>query len=92
MKYIVNPKAVIVKVCGETMIVATSDLQKTCPKSYLVNETAAFYLDCMKNNMSVDEMIAKAAEEYEVAADEIRQGVFDWLSDFEKKGYIIRSE
>ena len=42
--------------------------------------------------MTVEEMIAKAAEEYEVAADEIRQGVFDWLSDFEKKGYIIRSE
>lgn len=52
------------------------------------NNTAAFIVDCLKEETSVEEIINKMIEEYDAPLEDIKKGVDDVLDTLRKVGAL----
>lgn len=52
------------------------------------NKTAAFIVDCLKKETSVEKIIDKAIEEYDAPLEDIKKGVDDVLDTLRKVGAL----
>lgn len=52
------------------------------------NKTAAFIVDCLKKETSVDEIVDKMVEEYDAPLEDIKKGVDDVLDTLRKVGAL----
>lgn len=52
------------------------------------NNTAAFMVDCLKEETSVEEIINKMIEEYDAPLEDIKNGVDDVLDTLRKVGAL----
>lgn len=52
------------------------------------NKTAAFIVDCLKEETSVEEIINKMIEEYDAPIEDIKKGVNDVLDTLRKIGAL----
>lgn len=59
----------------EHVLVATGDAAETFRGIARSNETAAFIVECLKTETTLDELIVKMCEEYDAPEDRIRTDV-----------------
>lgn len=52
------------------------------------NDTAAFIVECLKKETSVDELVDKMVEEYDAPIEDIKEGVDDVLDTLRKVGAL----
>ena len=52
------------------------------------NNTAAFIVDCLKEETSVDEIVDKMVEEYDAPIEDIKEGVNNVLNTLRKIGAL----
>lgn len=52
------------------------------------NKTAAFIVDCLKEETNVEKIIDKAIEEYDAPLEDIKKGVDDVLDTLRKVGAL----
>lgn len=52
------------------------------------NNTAAFIVDCLKEETSIEEIINKMIEEYDAPIEDIKKGVNDVLDTLRKIGAL----
>lgn len=52
------------------------------------NKTAAYIVDCLKEETSVEKIIDKAIEEYDAPLEDIKKGVEDVLDTLRKVGAL----
>lgn len=52
------------------------------------NKTAAFIIDCLKEETSVDDIVDKMVEEYDAPLEDIKKGVDDVLDTLRKVGAL----
>lgn len=52
------------------------------------NKTAAFIVDCLKEETSVDDIVDKMVEEYDAPLEDIKKGVDDVLDTLRKVGAL----
>lgn len=52
------------------------------------NKTAAFIVDCLKEETSIEEIINKMNEEYEAPLEDIKKGIDDVLDTLRKVGAL----
>ena len=52
------------------------------------NKTAAFIVDCLKEETSIEEIINKMSEEYDAPLEDIKKGVEDVLDTLRKVGAL----
>ena len=52
------------------------------------NKTAAFIVDCLKEETSVDSIVDKMVEEYDAPLEDIKKGVDDVLDTLRKVGAL----
>lgn len=52
------------------------------------NKTAAFIVDCLKEETSVEKIIDKVIEEYDAPLEDIKKGVEDVLDTLRKVGAL----
>lgn len=52
------------------------------------NETAAFIIECLKNDTTVDGIVDKILEEYEVDRERAKNGVLKIVEELKKLGAI----
>lgn len=52
------------------------------------NKTAAFIVDCLKEETSIEEIINKMSEEYDAPVEDIKEGVDNVLNTLRKVGAL----
>lgn len=52
------------------------------------NDTAAFIVDCLKEETSIEEIINKMIEEYDAPIEDIKEGVDNVLNTLRKVGAL----
>lgn len=52
------------------------------------NKTAAFIIDCLKEETSADDIVDKMVEEYDAPLEDIKKGVDDVLDTLRKVGAL----
>lgn len=52
------------------------------------NKTAAFIVDCLKEETSADDIVDKMVEEYDAPLEDIKKGVEDVLDTLRKVGAL----
>ena len=52
------------------------------------NDTAAFIVDCLEEETSIEEIINKMSEEYDAPREEIKKGVEDVFDTLRKVGAL----
>jgi hypothetical protein len=58
-------------VAGETMVVATGELSKSFHALITMNDSAKFMWQCLENDTTVDEIVAKVVSAYEGVDEQI---------------------
>lgn len=92
MKYQIRPGVVLSEVCGEYLLLATMDAGRNCPIVYQINETAAFFWRLLERNLTMDEIVAEAAKEYDAPAELLRLDVEKFAENLLENGYLLGEE
>lgn len=92
MKYNLLSGVAMVPVCDVNLLVATKDAMKKVPAVKELNETGAFVWQMLKQDKELDEMIDLTAKEYEISAEEAKEGLLDFIESLSKAGYITTEE
>lgn len=74
--------------CGEQIMVAAGDAAQHFRGMIRSNQTAAFIIDCLKNDISRDELIGKLVEKYDAPRDVIARDVDHVLASLNKIGAL----
>lgn len=77
-----------VEIDGEIMAVPVGENSGDLHSMLHLNETAAFILDCLKEEMSVDELAEKALKQYEGDKAEITEYIRDYVKKLEENGIL----
>lgn len=92
MTHNIQPGVILVKVCGEHLLVATREARGKCPYVKQLNATGAYFWTLLAQNMTLGEMTQAAAQRYGAPPERIRPGLEKFLADLEKSGYLRPAE
>lgn len=79
-------------VCGAYVIIATGMQNIDFSKLIALNDTSAFIWNCIPDNadFTIDELVEKLTDEYEVSADEAYADVTDFLNKLVENNVLER--
>ena len=92
MRYKTQPGIVLKSICDEHLLIATGPAREVCPAMKVINETAAYYWRLLAAGKSTEEMVAAAAADYSVSAEEIAPGVQAYLEMLSSQHYVFPEE
>lgn len=76
-------------VCGEKFLMAEGEENMDFNKIISLNETAAFLWEAMGDaDFTVEDLVAKLTEEYEVTADDARQNIEQFIEETKSVGVV----
>ena len=77
---------------GEIMAVPVGDNSENLHGMLRLNETAAFILDCLKEDTTEEKIVDKILTEYEGDRNEIAGYVSDYIAELKQAGVISEDE
>ncbi len=83
---------VLREICGEYVLVAGGKASAVCPPLRQLNDTGAFFWKLIEEDCSEEEMVRKAAENFEADAQQIRPSLRRFREMLEKEGYLLKEE
>ena len=93
MKYRIREGLVRETVCGRELLIATLQAREHCPYLTELNSASAFLWDILEKEPDIDteKIVGNVMAEYELSYEEALSAVDAFLTELEKKAYIIRN-
>lgn len=91
-KYKRRPGVVLLRICGEYLLVATKDARDLCPYVTQINNSAATYWDLFDDIYSINDYIGHVAQSLNKEKKEVMLQVLVFVEKMEKSGYLTEVE
>lgn len=89
MNYKIREGIVMETLCGTSLLIATLEARKYCPYVMQLNEASAYIWQMLFDGKTYEEMIKRAAEDFEISVEQAGETIESFLSDLIEKKYLI---
>ena len=89
-RYRTRPGVVLTTIAGQNVLVAAKSVREQCPYTAQINETAAFCWLMLEQGATLEDLVRKLSEEYQVAdAAQMRDDLEQLLAQLIESNYLI---
>ena len=90
-QYKLREGIILKTICGEYVLVASGEARHHCPYVQQLNESAAYLWKFLEQGLDMNQMAARAAEDYSLSVEEIMPGLQDFIHMLLDQGYLYKT-
>lgn len=88
-KYQIQKGIVLETICGQDLLIATSEAREKCPYLMQINKESAFIWKHLMNEKTTSEITDEIVQSYDISKKEAEKALTEFLEACEKNNLII---